>query len=50
MMTLAEVNLLSNLQLLNPLTPIKDQDRIYPYNINTISASTKVMRIKINIS
>ena len=50
MMTLAEVNLLSNLQLLNPLTPIKDQDRISPYNINTISASTKVMRIKINIS
>ena len=35
MMTLAEVNLLSNLQLLNPLTPIKDQDRISPYNINT---------------
>ena len=50
MMTLAEVNLLSNLQLLNLLTPIKDQDRISPYNINTISASTKVMRIKINIS
>ena len=50
MMTLAEVNLLSNLQLLNPLTPIKDQDRISPYNINTISASTKVIRIKINIS
>ena len=35
MMTLAEVNLLSNLQLLNPLTPIKDQDRISPYNIIT---------------
>ena len=21
----------------NPLTPMSDQDRIYPYNINTIS-------------
>ena len=30
---------------LNPLTPMSDQDRISPYNINTIS-SRKVMRIK----
>ena len=29
----------------NPLTPISDQDRISPYDINTIS-SRQVMRIK----
>ena len=29
----------------NPLTPMSDQDRISPYNINTIS-STQVMRKK----
>ena len=34
---------------INPLTPISDQDRISPYNINTISSS-QVMRIKKNIN
>ena len=34
---------------LNPFTPISDQDRISPYNINTIS-SRQVMRIKKNIN
>ena len=33
---------------LNPLTPMFDQDRISPYNINTVS-SRQVMRIKKNI-
>ena len=32
---------------LNPLTPMSDQDRISPYNINTIS-SRQVTRIKKN--
>ena len=32
-----------------PYTPICDQDRISPYNINTIS-SRQVMRIKKNIN
>ena len=32
----------------HPLTPMSDQDRISPYNINTIS-SRQVMRIKKNI-
>ena len=31
----------------NPLTPTSDQDRISPYNINTISGR-QVMRININ--
>ena len=35
--------------LINPLTPMRDQDRISSYNINTIS-STEVMRIKKNIN
>ena len=35
--------------LINPLTPMSDQDRISPYNINTIS-SRQVMRIKKNIN
>ena len=30
---------------INPLTPMSDQDRISPYNINTIS-SRQVMRLK----
>ena len=34
---------------INPLTPMSDQNRISPYNINTIS-SRKVTRIKKNIS
>ena len=34
---------------LNPLTPTSDQDRISPYNINTIS-TRYVMRIKKNIN
>ena len=34
-----------NQVLLNPLTPMSDQDRISPYNIHTIS-SRQVMRIK----
>ena len=33
----------------NPLTAMSDQDRISPYNINTISGR-KVMRIKKNIT
>ena len=33
---------------LNPLTPMFDQDRISPNNINTVS-SRQVMRIKKNI-
>ena len=33
----------------NPLTPISDQDRISPYNINTIS-SRQVMRLKENMN
>ena len=36
-------------KLFNPLTPISDQDRISPYNINTIS-TRKVMKIKKNIN
>ena len=35
--------------LINPLTAMSDQDRISPYNINTIS-SRQVMRIKKNIN
>ena len=34
---------------LNPLTPMSDQDRISPYNIDTIS-SRQVMRKKKNIN
>ena len=34
--------------LFNPLTPMSDQDRISPYNINTIS-SRQVRRIKEDI-
>ena len=34
---------------LNPLTPMSDQDRISPYNCNTIS-TRQVMRIKKNIN
>ena len=33
----------------NPLTPMSDQDKISPYNINTIS-SRQVMRIERNIN
>ena len=33
----------------NPLTPMSNQDRIFPYNINTIS-TRYVMRIKRNIN
>ena len=35
--------------IVNPLTPMSDQDRISPYKINTIS-SRQVMRIKKNIN
>ena len=35
--------------LINPFTPISDQDRISPYNINTISCR-QVLRIDTNIS
>ena len=35
--------------IINPFTPMRDQDRISPYGINTIS-SRLVMRIKKNIS
>ena len=34
---------------LNPFTPTSDQDRISPYNINTIS-SRQVMRIEKNVN
>ena len=34
---------------LNPLTPMSDQDRISPYNINTVS-SRQAMGIKNNIN
>ena len=34
---------------INPLTPMSDQDRISPYNINMI-LSRQVMRIKKSIS
>ena len=37
------------LQLINPFTPTSDQDRISPYNINTVS-SRQVMRIEKNIN
>ena len=33
----------------NPLTPMRYQDKIYPYHINTI-LSRQVMRIKKNIN
>ena len=36
-------------QRVNPFTPTSDQDRISPYNINTIS-SRQVMRIDLRIS
>ena len=38
-----------NILYVNPFTPMSDQDRISPYNINTIS-SRQVMRIKKNIN
>ena len=34
---------------LNPFTPMNDQDRISPYNINRVSGS-QVMRVKKNIN
>ena len=40
---------IKKLVLINPLTPMSDQDRISPYNINTTS-NRQVMRIKKNIS
>ena len=36
-------------ELINPLTPVGDQDRISPYYINTISCR-QVMRLKKNIN
>ena len=36
-------------EFINPFTPISDQERISPYNINTIS-SRQVMRIEKNIN
>ena len=35
--------------IVNPLTPMSDQDRIFPYKINTIS-SRQVMRLKENMN
>ena len=35
--------------ILNPVTLMSDQDRISPYNVNTISCR-QVMRIKKNIN
>ena len=40
---------LSTYNFLNPFTPTSDQDRISPYNVNTIS-SRQVMRIEKNIN
>ena len=37
------------LLIINPLTPMSDQDRISPYNINKTS-SRKVTRVKKNIN
>ena len=37
------------LTCLNPFTPTSNQDRISPYNINTVS-SRQVMRIEKNIN
>ena len=34
---------------ISPLTPMSDQDRISPYNINTISCR-QLMRIKKNVN
>ena len=36
-------------EFINPFTPTSDQERISPYNINTIS-SRQVMRIEKNIN
>ena len=41
--------MMCSLNFFNPLTPIRDQDRISPYDINTIS-TRQVMRIRKNIS
>ena len=38
-----------NILYVYPLNPMSDQDRISPYNINTIS-SRQVMRIKKSIN
>ena len=38
----------NNIRYLNPLTLVSDQNRISPYNINTISI-IQVLRIKKNI-
>ena len=35
--------------IVNPLTPMSDQDRISPYNINTMS-TRQAMRIQKNIN
>ena len=35
--------------LMNPLTPVSDQDRIFPYDMNTLS-SRQAMRINKNIN
>ena len=42
-------NFLNKEILLDPLTPMCDQDRIPPYNINTIS-SRQLMRMNKNIN
>ena len=41
-------SVLSKFCVINPLTPMSDQERISPHNINTIS-SRQVMRIKKNV-
>ena len=46
---LAVYRRLVTMDLVNPLTPMSDQDRISPYNIITI-LSRQVMRIKKNIN
>ena len=51
MITMTTMMMLQKLyiHIINSLTPISDQDRISPYNINTTS-SRQVMRIEKNVN
>ena len=48
-MTLSSIELIFDFSVINPLTPLNDQERISPYNISTIS-SRQEMRIKSSIN
>ena len=48
-MTLSSIELIFDFSVMNLLTPLNDQERIYPYNISAIS-SRQVMRIKSSIN